>query len=203
MFTARSLASFLLFVVAACGRGETRTTDSLTAAGAASSTAAPVQTTAASTPEPTPLTAQTPVTRKPEAAPASETPRPTPIVSPRSTLSGEASEVEGVRGTYCWTPDDGRAGTCADAIPTDPDETLEVRRGETLTLSFNHPRAPKSIRIHRYDTPFEGDPAGEVEVPEGNPAEFTAEFPEGASWLAVSTFWDEGDAYYYFEVDVA
>lgn len=203
MSTRRSLVCTALILTAACGTGGTETTGALTAGTAApTATQAPAPT-AEPTPEPTPLaTAQPIVTQEPPATEPAETPRPTPIGSPRATLASETDEVEGARGTYCWTPDDREAGTCVDALPVDPDEVLEVRRGETLTLAFDHPHAPKSIRMHRYDTPFEDDAVEEVEVPDENPARFTADFPEGTSWLSVATFWEEGDAYYSFEVEV-
>lgn len=202
MSVLRSLACAALILTAACGSGGTEATGALTAVTEPPPTATPAPT-RTPTAEPTPLaTAQPVATADPAATKAPATPRPTPVRSPTATLASEAGEVEGVRGSYCWTPDDHQAGTCADAIPTDPDEALVVRQGETLTLAFDHPHGPKSVRIHRYEDPFEGDAVEEVDVPDENPARFTTDFPKGTFWLTVSSFWDEGDAYYYFEVDV-
>lgn len=168
---------------------------------AASGTQTPPPTTLASpTPKATPLTAESTIEHTGAPTTPPHTPEPREGGPPTATLASGAGEVSGELGTHCWRYRDG-AGLCADTIFLDPDDSLRVRRGETLTLSFDRPDDPDRLDLSLHTEP-EGGHGTEIAIEDVNPAEFRVDEPEGRYWLQVFSVWDEGDATYFFEVVV-
>ncbi len=76
-------------------------------------------------------------------------------------------------------------------------------RGDTLTLRFDPALAPTSLDIRRAaakDTPLADRQV--LSVPLGDPSRFTADLPDGVSYLTVSGGFTQGDSSYSFKLDV-
>lgn len=113
---------------------------------------------------------------------------------PTAFLTGASGEVRGEPGSSCWTPPGGRTGRCVDRAGTPTGPTLDVARGETLTLRFTTGLALTELSIR----------AGGVEVapPAANPSRFRADLPPGTYRLLVSARFSAGDASYGFGLRV-
>lgn len=120
---------------------------------------------------------------------------------PAATLASAAGQVTALQGSYCWRQPNGMSAICADTFFLDPSDVLTVRQGETLRLRFQTAAAPTDVTIQRFERP-NGPILGTLTAPAGNPASFRADLPTGVWILVASTDWDEGDATYYFKVDV-
>jgi hypothetical protein len=120
---------------------------------------------------------------------------------PVATLASAADEVTALQGSYCWPQSNGMTSLCADHLFLDPTDALAVSQGETLTLRFQTATSPTTISLQRFDRP-NGPTLETLTVPAGNPARFRADLPTGVWILVAFTEWDEGDATYFFKVDV-
>jgi transposase InsO family protein len=90
---------------------------------------------------------------------------------------------------------------CADTVFLDPEEVLSVRQGEILTLRFGTTMSPTEVSLQRFDRP-NGEPAQTVVLPPSNPSRFAADLPPGVWILVPFTRWAQGDATYFFKVEV-
>lgn len=106
---------------------------------------------------------------------------------PAAFLASATSEVNLARGSYCWR--DGPAGRCADVIPDGRLPTLEVRRGETLTLRFATSAQPTELALSR-----EG--RAPTPIAASNPTRFNVGLPPGSHDLLLTSRWAQGDASY-------
>jgi hypothetical protein len=120
---------------------------------------------------------------------------------PAAELASAAGEVAALQGSYCWTRASTMTGLCADTPFLDPTEVLPVRQGEALTLSFETTMSPTSISVRRFDRPNAPE-LQTLTLPAANPARFRADLPAGVWILVVFTRWAQGDATYFFKVDV-
>jgi hypothetical protein len=119
---------------------------------------------------------------------------------PAATLASAAGQVTALQGSYCW-PQPSGTSICADTLFLDPPEALTVRQGETLSLRFQTSSSPTAISLQRFERP-NGPSLETITVPAGNPARFRADLPSGVWILVAFTRWAEGDASYFFKVDV-
>jgi len=115
--------------------------------------------------------------------------------------------VPGDPGSSFWTRTlaDGTQQTIhADAFfPIEPTHTLAVVRGDALTLRFDPQSPPNSLDIRRGAA--KDSPSADRQVlsaPVGDPSQFTADLPDGVSYLAVSASFAQGNSSYYFKLDV-
>ena len=124
---------------------------------------------------------------------------------PDAFLSSSSGEVRGDIQFYCWTetqPSGEFIGICGDNFnPIDPPQSLVVHQGEVVTLRFDRPIRPNSIRVNRSETSL-STPLQTFDVPAGNPTQFRADFPPGTHIVTVFTTWPQGDAGYVFELTV-
>lgn len=124
---------------------------------------------------------------------------------PDAFLSSASGEVRGEIQFYCWSEPDGSGGfvaICGDNFnPIDPPQSLVVHQGEVVTLHFDRPIRPNSIRVNRSETSL-STPLQTFGVPADNPTQFRADFPPGNHIVTVSTTWPQGDAMYVFELTV-
>lgn len=140
-------------------------------------------------------------------------PEPCLAAPPAATLAGPTGAVDGLEGSYCWTEPASppRSAACVDKIFVAPSQPLTVRRGDELVLRFATPAQPSELRITyqaqlvsqgSMTLPPIGQDAQTIPVPVANPTRFRADLPDGTSWVAVSTRWDQGSALHYFRIDV-
>lgn len=150
--------------------------------------------------------AQTTTTSTSTTAPASSTTTTTAVSGgtdrpPMATLASAAGEVTALQGSYCWTRPGSMTGICADTTFLDPTDVLAVRQGETLSLRFQAATAPTSITLRRFDRPGTEE-LQTLTPPAANPSRFQADLPTGVWILVAFTDWAQGDATYFFKVDV-
>jgi hypothetical protein len=118
---------------------------------------------------------------------------------PDAFLAGASGEVRLDPGSFCWSgPVPGSAGLfgtlCADAAQRDPDATLVVSPGETLTLRFST-GTPTEVILQREDVGRGLAPA--------NPVRFTVDLPAGSTpVISFFTRWPQGDASYSVRLQV-
>lgn len=125
---------------------------------------------------------------------------------PDAFLASTSGEVKAEIQFYCWSetqPNGESLFICADKfLPIDPPVALRVTQGEVLTLRFDRPIQPDSIRVSRRADSL-SEPIQSFDVPADNPTQFRADFPPGTHIVTVSTLWPQGDAYYVFELTVS
>jgi hypothetical protein len=122
---------------------------------------------------------------------------------PEGFLAAGGTEVKGEQGSYCWNSEG--TATCADSIFRDPGTVLSVRQNEQATLRFGTQERPSELTLFRHERQSASQPVfGGVAVPiaVGNPTTFTVDFPEGTSWLVVSSRWTQGSSITFFKVQV-
>ena len=138
-------------------------------------------------------------------APAASAQTVPDVRPPDAYLSSSSGEARGEVQMFCWSEPDGSGGTigvCGDRFDDiDPDQSLVVGQGELLTLRFDPPFRPTSVRVSRVERST-GPPIQTFEIPADNPTQFRADFPPGTHILRVFTRWPQGDAIYVFEVTV-
>jgi hypothetical protein len=115
--------------------------------------------------------------------------------------------INGLPGSFCWTPPAGEdgmplPGMCADALPPDFDKLdfTPLPAGEPLRLLLDPP-LPGTLTLYLYAA-FPGQPAADVElVPGDERVEWAYDLPPGRYMLSVFGVWGErGDATTYFGV---
>ena len=124
---------------------------------------------------------------------------------PDAFLASSSGEVRGEIQFYCWSEPDasgGFVGVCADNFnPIDPPQSLVVNQGEVVTLRFDRPIRPNTIRVNRSENSLSA-PLQTFGVAADNPTQFRADFPPGTHIVTVFTTWPQGDAMYVFELTV-
>jgi hypothetical protein len=112
---------------------------------------------------------------------------------PIATLSGSHGSITGEQGSWCWKAkhDDGALmAACADTFFLDPEDALEARPGEELTLSFDRDDDPERLPIHIHG--WAGGHGKPLDVAVANPTSFKARPVPGAYWVHVGSWWSDG-----------
>ncbi|MGH9281737.1 MAG: hypothetical protein ACRD0S_02245, partial [Acidimicrobiales bacterium] len=124
-------------------------------------------------------------------------PRPPPVA-----LQAPKDSIRATQGSYCWRDPASPTALCADTFGF-PGTTsiLNVRRGDTVTVRFEGLDTPLGARVFRVDAPAT-DAASVREMVPANPATFVADFPLGLHRMGLSTGWAQGDATYYFQMNI-
>ena len=120
---------------------------------------------------------------------------------PAAVLASAAGAVTAVEGSSCWRQPNALTTVCTAVLIEEIPQMLTVRQDEILTLTFHSTMSPTSISLQRFERL--GGPALEMQtVPAGNPVRLRAGLPAGVWILAALTDWAQGDASYFFEVNV-